>query len=629
MRILGTLLPVMLSAVWMAGPGIPSGFADALVKPGDHEISLKVGDLKRRYVVHVPKGYDGKKPVPVVIMFHGGGGTAKAAMKETGWADKADQAGFLAVFPEGSGPDPTKPGNFRTNPQTWNDGSGRFHAEKKNIDDTAFTRAIVDDLSARFNVDKRRIYLTGFSNGSSLTYRLGAELSDRVAAIAPVASSGLRVKDPVLKRPVPMITIQGTADPRNPLDGGEVKLFSGEKDKRPPIKDSVERWAKLLDCPTEPKVVRDQGGVKVLRYGPGKQDSEIDYYIIEGMGHTWPGGVSLLPESLVGKTTDKIKANDVIWEFFEKHPLPAAPDAKKEKSSTGERDDKYAVGYRILDVTMKEKKLAVAVWYPTDAKPKGIVYSTGHKGTVGENAPIKEGKWPLVVLSHGFGGSGIGQVAVTEALAAHGWIVAVPDHTDPVVTHRIGGKGNGDLEALRKHLREHPFDRKTYAYRPLEVQAVLDALLANKDLPIDRECVALAGHSMGGWSVMTVALQDQRVKAVVLYSMGELNWLAGNRYFEKAELAELKRPSIYLFGADEKKLNRRGVYAEYCFEHSSAPCYLVEIAGGNHFTYNDRALAPRAGGSAEQHQAILGATRTFLEKHVLKKSTSVEATKLK
>lgn len=289
--------------------------------PGQHRLSISVNGAKREYVVHVPKRYDGKKPVSVVIMFHGGGGTAKAAMKETGWTDKADRDGFLAVFPEGSAPDPTRPGNFRTNPQTWNDGSGRFHAGEKNIDDAAFIRAMLDNLDARFNVNPRAIYLTGFSNGSSLTYRLGAELSDRVAAIAPVASSGLRVKDPVLKRPVPMITIQGTADPRNPLEGGDVKVF-GRIDKRPPIKNSVERWAKLLDCRVEPKVVRDKDGVKVERYGPCKDGSEIDFYMIEGMGHTWPGGVSLLPESLVGKRSDKINANDAIWEFFAKHPMP-------------------------------------------------------------------------------------------------------------------------------------------------------------------------------------------------------------------------------------------------------------------------------------------------------------------
>lgn len=288
--------------------------------PGDHSMTLKVGDLERRYIVHVPLQYDGKKSVPVVIMFHGGGGMARATMKETGWTDKADQAGFLAVFPEGSPPNPSKPGNFRTNPQTWNDGSGRFHAGDKNIDDTGFTRALIDDIDSRFRVNPRRIYLTGFSNGSSLTYRLGVELSDRIAAIAPVASSGLHLKNPVLKRPVPMITIQGAADPLNPLEGGDVKVF-GRIDTRPPIKDSIERWAKMLGCPTEPKVMLEKDGVKTLHYGPGKDGSEIIFYIIEGMGHTWPGGVNLLPQSIVGKTTDKIKANDVIWDFFTKHPM--------------------------------------------------------------------------------------------------------------------------------------------------------------------------------------------------------------------------------------------------------------------------------------------------------------------
>ena len=292
--------------------------------PGDHSLSLKVGDLNRRYIIHVPQRYDSSKPTPVVLMFHGGGGVARAAMKETHWTDKADQAGFLAVFPEGTAPDPTKPGNFRTNPQTWNDGSGRFHAGEKNVDDAAFTKALLDDLSARFHVDRRRIYVTGFSNGSSLTYRLGVELADRIAAIAPVASSGLRLKEPLeLKRPVPMITIQGTADPRNPLEGGDVKNFDFV-DRRPPIKVSVERWAKMLGCPPEPQVLRDQDGVKAVRYGPGRDNAEVIFYIIEGMGHTWPGGESLLPESLVGKTTDKLKANDVIWEFFQKHALSEA-----------------------------------------------------------------------------------------------------------------------------------------------------------------------------------------------------------------------------------------------------------------------------------------------------------------
>ena len=321
MKTILLILALTIASLHAAEPKAP-------LEPGDHSLTLKVGDLERHYLVHAPPSYDGSKPMPVVIMFHGGGGTARAAMKDTGLADKADQAGFLAVFPEGSPPDPSKPGNFKTNPQTWNDGSGRFDAGKKNVDDVAFTRALLDDLSARLNVNPQRFYVTGFSNGSSLAYRLGIELADRIAAIAPVASSGLKIDDATLRRPVPMITIQGTADPRNPLQGGEVNIF-GQIQKRPPPRDSVDRWARMLGCPPEPKVLRNAGGVKVLAYGPGKEGSEVVFYVIEGMGHTWPGSrFQMLPESLVGKTTDKLRANDVIWEFFEKHPMPQAPAPK-------------------------------------------------------------------------------------------------------------------------------------------------------------------------------------------------------------------------------------------------------------------------------------------------------------
>lgn len=91
--------------------------ADAVERlgPGDHTVTLKVGDLNRRYIVHVPHAFDGKTSLPVVIMFHGGGGTARGAMRETGWAQKADKEGFLAVFPEATSPDPTKPSRFGTN----------------------------------------------------------------------------------------------------------------------------------------------------------------------------------------------------------------------------------------------------------------------------------------------------------------------------------------------------------------------------------------------------------------------------------------------------------------------------------------------------------------------------------
>ena len=312
------------NATIQAMPASQATVPGSRLGPGEYSLILNVNERERRYVVHVPQSYDEKRPIPVVIMFHGGGGTAKNAIEETGWTAKADQAGFLAVFPEGSAPDPSQPRDFRTNPQTWNDGSKRFYPEQVGIDDGAFTRALIGDLKVRFTVDTRRVFLTGFSNGSSLTYRLGVELSDCVAAIAPVGSSGLRLADPqVLQGPVSMISLHGLDDKLNPFEGGDVKILARDEiDPRPPITESVERWAKMLACPRLPEIMFNANGVKALRYGPGTKGSEIVFYTIEDTGHTWPGGNSSLPEWIVGKTTEKIIATEVIWDFFEKHPMP-------------------------------------------------------------------------------------------------------------------------------------------------------------------------------------------------------------------------------------------------------------------------------------------------------------------
>jgi len=301
-----------------------SGPSSAPPGPGDHALTLQVGSLERHYLLHVPPQCDGRRPVPVVIMFHGGGGTGSGAMRESGWADKADQEGFLAVFPEAMPPDPTKPARFRTNGQVWNDGSGRFHAGEKNIPDVAFIDAMLDDLIARCNVDRRRIYATGFSNGASMTFRVGAELSERIAAIAPFAGA-LWIRQPKPARPVSLYYITGDADPLNPLEGGAPRFATGGASRdmaahpKPPVRAHVTTWIRLLGCPAEPQQTLASPGVTTEVYGGGRDGSEVRFTVIQDHGHVWPGGRNQLPESLVGPASDKFKATDAIWEFFRAH----------------------------------------------------------------------------------------------------------------------------------------------------------------------------------------------------------------------------------------------------------------------------------------------------------------------
>jgi polyhydroxybutyrate depolymerase len=294
----------------------------------DQRCDLQVGGRTRHYTVHVPPGYDGKTPRPVVIMLHGGGGTSKGAATETGWDVKADRENFLAVFPDALARDPAKPNHFSRNPQLWNDGSDRFYAGQQAPDDVAFLKAVLDELLAKFNVDGQRIFVTGFSNGASMTFRFGAAASRRIAAIAPVA--GAYWPEPLtMERPLPLCYLTGTADPLNLMNGGVPKMaFGGSSDQmrakpKPPVRDAILKWAKAIGCPTPAAQTNEANGVRIEMFGPSRENTEIVFVTVADQGHTWAGGKSLLPERWVGKRTDKLNATDFIWNFFKQHAAHA------------------------------------------------------------------------------------------------------------------------------------------------------------------------------------------------------------------------------------------------------------------------------------------------------------------
>jgi polyhydroxybutyrate depolymerase len=296
---------------------------DEPAEPGGHTLAIAVNGLERTYIVHVPATYRPQTPSPLVIMLHGGGGTARAAMWETEWAVKADKEGFLAVFPNAMARNPARRSSFAGNPQLWNDGSDRFYPGQKAPDDVGFVAAMLDDLAARFTLDERKIFLTGFSNGASMSFRVGAELSDRIAAIAPVAGA-LWFDLPKFRHPVSMCYITGTADPLNLIEGGVPKLATGASDSvrakpKPPVRDSILKWAKALGCTGTTANTSDAQGTRTETYSVCMGTAEVVYIAVDGLGHTWAVGRSILPESMVGKTSNKLRATDVIWEFFQKH----------------------------------------------------------------------------------------------------------------------------------------------------------------------------------------------------------------------------------------------------------------------------------------------------------------------
>lgn len=281
---------------------------------------MKVDGRERHGLVHVPPGL--RDRVPAVIMLHGAGATAKLALDSTGWTATADRKGFLAVFPEAARPDPRRPAHFLRNPPLWNDGYGKGQMAKMNVDDVGFIRLLLDRLVARFPVDERRIHVTGFSNGGSMALRLGVELADRIASVAAV-SGYLWIRDPRPARPVSLMYLLGELDPLTPPKGGTVRLEPwGITITYPSLEDAMLQWARLAGCPGRPKI-EESDGITVRRYGPAPNGVEVLVYLIAGMGHAWPGGKPVLHEKIAGPPSNRLKANDVIFDFFSRHPMPA------------------------------------------------------------------------------------------------------------------------------------------------------------------------------------------------------------------------------------------------------------------------------------------------------------------
>lgn len=284
------------------------------LKPGDHTRTVEVGKQRRSYLVHVPPGYNGTKAVPVILAFHGGGSNPQQMVKFCGLNDKADKEGFVVVYPNGSG--------RLASVRTWNAGNCCGYAQEQKVDDVAFVRTLLDDLAKVVKVDAKRVFATGISNGGMIAYRLASELSDRIAAIAPVGGPmGTEKCEP--KRPVPVIHFHGTDDEFAPFKGGKGKGISGTDFYS--VEHSIQAWIKANGCKEEPTTEeladKAKDGTKVTKktYGGGKDGAEVVLVVIEGGGHTWPGREPTL--RFLGKSTKNVSANDAMWDFFKQHSM--------------------------------------------------------------------------------------------------------------------------------------------------------------------------------------------------------------------------------------------------------------------------------------------------------------------
>lgn len=277
--------------------------------------SILINGRIRTYFVHIAPTYDGRRTLPLVIVLHGGGGNAEQVAKTTKFNSKADREGFIVVYPNGTG-------KLKNRMLTWNAGNCCGYALEHNIDDVGFIKGLIERLQKRYRVDSNRIYVTGISNGAMMTYRLACELSDKIAAIAPVAGA-MNLEDPNPAYPVSVVIFHGTADEGVLYEGGEPKKnWEGRKRVDNPVSYAVNFWLRHNNCSVVPQR-ETKGNIIHETYAGGINDAAVEVYTIKGGTHSWPGGLKAWEGA--DEPTREISATDTMWDFFIKHPKRKMP----------------------------------------------------------------------------------------------------------------------------------------------------------------------------------------------------------------------------------------------------------------------------------------------------------------
>ncbi|HEY6212938.1 MAG TPA: PHB depolymerase family esterase [Vicinamibacterales bacterium] len=258
----------------------------------------------REYVLHVPRSYDGSRPVPLVISIHGAMNWPSFQMALSQWNALSDQQGFIVAYPAGSG----------GGPKVWH--MSGLDTKRRLAPDVVFISELIDTLASRYNIDRARVYANGLSNGGGMTYALSCTLADKIAAFGPLAAA---VTEQIewCDTPAPVIAFHGTRDPFTPYEGAKVWLAPMPF---PNIPAWIARWARRNRCAPEPIDSVLNGDVTRREYSGCADAADVQLYTINGAGHQWFGGTKG-PEWLLGPFSRSIDASRVMWEFFQKHPL--------------------------------------------------------------------------------------------------------------------------------------------------------------------------------------------------------------------------------------------------------------------------------------------------------------------
>jgi polyhydroxybutyrate depolymerase len=255
----------------------------------------------REYRLAVPAAA-ADEPLGLILNFHGYSSNAIQQAVYSELEEKAPARGYVVVTPEGTG-----------EPAFWN------IIGLEAPDDVAYVDALIDAVGARLCIDPRRVYSTGMSNGGGMSSHLGCRLSDRLAAIAPVAGVNLMFEDCPKGKGVSVVAFHGEADGVVPYEGGGINLGGIEPRSFPAVEDAVALWSRRARCRRNARTEEISEHVVLTDYSGCRRGTDVQLYSVTDGGHTWPGSLDV---PRLGAVTDEIDAADLILDFFDDHRRP-------------------------------------------------------------------------------------------------------------------------------------------------------------------------------------------------------------------------------------------------------------------------------------------------------------------
>jgi polyhydroxybutyrate depolymerase len=254
--------------------------------------------IVRTFLLHVPPDYSSSQPVPLVVGMHGY--TSSAINFEAGsrLSEKADSEGFIIAYPNGL----AYPWNA-SNPQAWNVGA-IYEEWTRGTDDVGFIDEMIKMIQRYYSIDASRIYVTGHSNGSRMTYRLGHELSCTIAAIAPHSGQMVYEPETFASCEVPVLHLHAINDP--------TVLYSGATTGEllyQPADSILSYWARMYSCSSTPDITVVNNDYQIKKWGCPGNRPDIELILTNRGEHNW-----------FTVENSGISANDVIWDFFLAHP---------------------------------------------------------------------------------------------------------------------------------------------------------------------------------------------------------------------------------------------------------------------------------------------------------------------